>query len=420
MRGELGVAVQDWFFGAGRTCASASELLHGLCMVLRRHGMPVQRANLLVRTRQPQLEMLVYIWRASDSDRVVVDTTQAVVGVRRDRFEGGEVETVLLAMGHADEATWLDSPFHACLEQGAPLRRRLFEPETPRDFPILLDLSRLGMTDYLVMPVALPAPYLGALSVTTDAAGGFSSPAHDDLIAAEPAVALGFAHHVVQQANVAVLAAYIGVDPAHRVLDGAVKIGDSQSIDAVIGFTDLRGFTRFSSSASPEAVLQRLTRFFGAVHRAVSVRGGEILKFMGDGAMFVFPVGEQSLQGACAAALDAMTELRRELAPASEADDGEPADALRFATALHHGSVLYGNIGAVDRLDFTVLGSAVNQTARLETVAKRLDAPVVVSAAFAAATDRDCASRGRHRLPGLADPVEVFVPVGLGAGFRGS
>ena len=138
MADKLGARVQEWFFGAGRACVSASELLHGLCMVLRASGMPVQRANLLVRTRQPQLEMLVYIWRASDSDRVVVDTTQAVVGVRRDRFEGGEVETVLLAMGHADEATWLDSPFHACLVQGAPLRRRLIEPETPRDFPILL------------------------------------------------------------------------------------------------------------------------------------------------------------------------------------------------------------------------------------------------------------------------------------------
>lgn len=411
MQVELAAAVERWICGPGRDCGSASALLHGLCTELRRRGVAVQRANLLVRTRQPQLEMLVYIWRSTDSDRVVVDTTQAVVGVRHDRYEGGEVETVLLAMGHGDEATWLQSPFHACLASGEPIRRLLCDPETPRDFPILTDLDQLGMSDYLVVPVGFPAPYIGAVSFVTDAALGFSSETARSLVAAEPHLALGFAHHVVQQANIAVLAAYIGVDPAHRVMAGAVKIGDAQALDAVIGFTDLRGFTRFSGTASPAAVVAKLTRFFGAVHRVVSTRGGEVLKFMGDGAMFVFPVGERSLLESCRAALDAMDELRQDLAGATGAAAEQGADTYRFATALHHGRVLYGNIGAVDRLDFTVLGSAVNQTARLETVAKRLNEPVVVSPAFVEACDRPFASRGLHHLPGLDAPVEVYVPV---------
>ena len=411
MQVELASAVEHWICGPGRSCGSASALLHGLCMLLRRRGVDVQRVNLLVRTRQPQLEMLVYIWRSTDSDRVVVDTTQAVVGVRHDRYEGGEVETVLLAMGHGDEDTWLQSPFHACLQSGEPIRRSLWDPATPRDFPILVDLEQMGMSDYIVIPIGFPAPYVGALSFVTDAASGFSLETALGLVAAEPHLALGFAHHVVQQANIAVLAAYIGVDPAHRVMAGAVKIGDSQALDAVIGFTDLRGFTRFSGAASATAVVQKLTRFFGAVHHAVSTRGGEILKFMGDGAMFVFPVGERSLMESCRAALDAMEELRQDLDGPVDETHGGVRDEYRFATALHHGRVLYGNIGAVDRLDFTVLGSAVNQTARLETVAKRLDEPVVVSPAFAEACDRDFASRGRHQLPGLDDPVEVYVPV---------
>ena len=411
MQFELAAAVERWICGPGRDCGSASALLHGLCTELRRQGVAVQRANLLVRTRQPQLEMLVYIWRSTDSDRVVVDTTQAVVGVRHDRYEGGEVETVLLAMGHGDEATWLQSPFHACLASGEPIRRRLCDPETPRDFPILADLDQLGMSDYLVFPVGFPTPYMGAVSFVTDAASGFSSETARALVAAEPHLALGFAHHVVQQATIAVLAAYIGVDPAHRVMAGAVKIGDAQALDAVIGFTDLRGFTRFSGTASPAAVVDKLTRFFGAVHRVVSTRGGEVLKFMGDGAMFVFPVGERSLMESCRSALDAMDELRQDLAGSTGAAAARGADTFRFATALHHGRVLYGNIGAVDRLDFTVLGSAVNQTARLETVAKRLNEPVVVSPAFAEACDRPFATRGLHHLPGLDAPVEVYVPV---------
>ena len=113
----------------------------------------------------------------------------------------------------------------------------------------------------------------------------------------------------------------------------------------------------------------------------------------------------------CRSALDAMDELRQDLAGSTGAAAARGADTFRFATALHHGRVLYGNIGAVDRLDFTVLGSAVNQTARLETVAKRLNEPVVVSPAFAEACDRPFATRGLHHLPGLDAPVEVYVPV---------
>ena len=218
-------------------------------------------------------------------------------------FEAAQVETVLLAMGHTNESTWRQSPFHACLDTRTPIRRPLFDTTGARDFPILDDLEALGVTDYFVMPVQLPDPYVGAISIATARPGGFRPEKLRSFQATEPLIALGFAHHVVQQADVAVLAAYIGVDPARRVMAGAVQVGDSLELEAVIGFTDLRGFTRFSSESSSSEVVRKLTTFFSAVHTAVSNHGGEVLKFMGDGAMFVFPISERSKAEACTSAL---------------------------------------------------------------------------------------------------------------------
>lgn len=406
-------SIQAWLHGPGRTLPSAAALLDGLCHQLQHHGLELRRVNMLVRTRQPQLEMMVYIWRPSDSDRVVVDTTQKVVGVRLDRFRGGEVETVLLAMGHTNESTWQQSPFHACLSTKSPVRRLLVGSDTPRDFPILHDLEALGVTDYFVMPVQLPDPYVGAISIATARVGGFRGEKLQSFQDAEPLIALGFAYHVVQQADIAVLAAYIGVDPARRVMAGAVQVGDSLELEAVIGFTDLRGFTRFSSESSSAAVVQKLTTFFSAVHEAVSSHGGEVLKFMGDGAMFVFPISGHSKAVACQRALKAMDALRSSLpSNVSDAPDGAP-DVFRFATALHPGTVLYGNIGSVDRLDFTVLGSAVNQTARMEPIAKQLRQAVVVSSDFAAACPGVFRSVGHFPLRGLSEEAEIFVPMSM-------
>jgi adenylate cyclase len=402
--------IQGWMYGEGRKLQNASLLMHGFCTKLNEQGMSLRRANLLVRTRQPQLEMLVYIWRPAFSTRVEIDTSNKVVGVRRDVYEGGEVETVLLAMGHTDEQIYRQSPFHACLPEKGSIRRNLLDDSTEIDFPILEDLALLGVTDYFVMPVDFPEPYVGALSVATDAQDGFDSAQLLALESAEPVIALGFGPHVVHQATLAVLAAYIGIDPAHKVMAGAVRIGDSEELDAVIGFTDLRGFTTFSHVATPARIVEKLTRFFGAVQLTVSDRGGEILKFMGDGAMFVFPVGEYGVSGACETALEAIRELKMILGNGTASSEDSDAVEYRFTTALHYGRVLYGNIGSVERLDFTVLGNAVNKTARLEPVAKKLGQDIVVSKEFAESCPGEFRSLGLVELRGIPQPVEVLTP----------
>ena len=155
--------------------------------------------------------------------------------------------------------------------------------------------------------------------------------------------------------------------------------------------------------------MERLTTFFGAVQLTVTDRGGEILKFMGDGAMFVFPVGDGGIAAACETALAAVRELRLilENTSATAQDSAE----YRFTTALHYGRVLYGNIGAVERLDFTVLGNAVNKTARLEPIAKSAGEEIVVSREFAVACPAEFRTLGSYAVRGIQAPVEVLVPV---------
>ena len=247
-------AIQQWMFSEGRTLRDASRLMHEFCLQLNAQGLGIRRANLLVRTRQPQLEMLVYIWRPAYSDRVVVDTSNKVVGVRRDLYLGGEVETVLLAMGHTNESTYQASPFHACLTRGESIQCALDQTQDEWDYPILADLHALGATDYFVMPLQLPAPYTGALSVATDNLDGFDTAQLSSLESLEPVIALGFSPHVVHQATLAVLAAYIGIDPAHKVMSGAVRIGDAEELDAVIGFTDLQGSLPLAMSLPQSAL----------------------------------------------------------------------------------------------------------------------------------------------------------------------
>jgi adenylate cyclase len=201
------------------------------------------------------------------------------------------------------------------------------------------------------------------------------------------------------------LRTFLGDGPADAVLAGAIRRGDRRHIEAAILFCDLRGFTGMSERLDEADLFAALDRYFEAVVEAVRGGGGDVLKFLGDGVLAIFPVNA-SRTDACRAALEAVAETRERLAEAA-ATDGTP---LAFIATLHVGQVVYGNIGSPDRLDFTVLGPTVNLVSRLEGLAKELDQPLLCSAAFAAALDVPLASLGRFALKGVTEPEEVFGP----------
>jgi adenylate cyclase len=192
------------------------------------------------------------------------------------------------------------------------------------------------------------------------------------------------------------------------VLAGQIRRGSGQAIAAVIWSSDLRGFTRLSDHLPAERVIRILNELFDLQAKAITGHGGEILKFVGDGLLAIFPVASpaelaRAAANALAAANETLAALREQTPP-----EGEPP--LEIVVALHYGTVIYGNVGSADRLDFTVIGPAVNLVSRIEAVAKSLDLRLVVSDDFAEAYGGTLTSLGRHQLRGLDQPHELFVP----------
>ena len=209
-----------------------------------------------------------------------------------------------------------------------------------------------------------------------------------------------------------VLNAYLGAKTGPRVLEGQIRRGTGEEISAVLWSSDLRGFTARSDRLPGERMIALLNALFDVQAKAIHDHGGEILKFIGDGLLAIFPIeraemaaaGARQALEAATAAIAAVHELSDELAAA-----GEPP--LHIVVALHIGTAIYGNIGAADRLDFTVIGPAVNLVSRVEAVAKALNLPIVVSEEFARAYGGPLRSLGTHQLRGLATPHELFAPV---------
>ena len=206
----------------------------------------------------------------------------------------------------------------------------------------------------------------------------------------------------------AALEAYLGRRSAARVLAGPLRRGIGETIEAALLFADLRGFTALSESAPPSEVISALDAWFDRIAGSVHAFGGEVLKFMGDGVLAIFPVAAGSPRNACDAALKAVAAARSGMAHLDDARARDGLPPLPFGAALHLGEMLWGNIGAADRLDFTAIGPAVNLVSRLEGLCRPLERTVLISGAFAAATGAPQIPLGTHELRGIAAPCAVF------------
>jgi adenylate cyclase len=399
-----------WVVGEGLKGVPAAELFDGLCRRLVEAEVPLWRAFAGMRTLHPQWAGYGYTWRC----------------------DIGAVEPSQFARGAEYEELVLESPFGLLGRQireagagGAPwasLRRRLAGPEAQRDFPILERLAAAGATDYFAESVRFGAegdPSRGSglgYSFATDRAEGFSE---DDIRLFQsvlPAAALammGYAAHVIAGG---LLEAYLGGDAGRRVHSGAVERGSVESLRAVLWYADIRGFTRIADRTAGPVVVELLDEVFETLASTLRRRGGEILKFLGDGMLAAFPFAAGEREETCRRALDAAADAMRALDRLNAARKAKMKPVARVDLALHLGEVLYGNVGAVDRLDFTVIGPAVNEVARLEALCEPLGAPVVVSAELAAACGdrRRLKPLGRHPLRGVRRERDVFA-LDLGA-----
>lgn len=387
----------DWLVAAGLRGAGPAELLETAAEALRGAGVSLLRGFMGFRALHPLYSGYVLVWRRGG---VAVD--EATV---RRRAE--------------PQPEFLASPVHYMLtEQVETLRVRL-DQRGGLSFPIFEEFRAEGAIGYFARLLIFAATRRGQrqeqqgviFSWTTDRAGGFADAEIAAIERVLPTLALALRSVSAQQVAESLLCTYIGQDAGRRVLDGEIDRGGLRRQRAVVLFQDLRGFTRHADSAAPEDMVEALNAYLDAMGRPLLARGGEILKFMGDGVLGVIGLDDDAAVG-CRAALEAARETLAAVAGLNRIRALEGRLTMELDIVLHVGEVMYGNVGAVGRLDFTMIGPVVNEAARMEPMGRTLGRNVIASQAFfeACAMDgrRELESLGRHALRDIAGERELY------------
>ena len=377
-------AIVDWLADGARAAAAPQQVLLELADRLVESGVPLWRVAVFVRTLHPHIMGRRFLWRQGS-------------GVTVSEAPHEMLQT----------AEYRDSPVAQVTATGLALRRRLADPGCADDFAMLAELRGEGVTDYLISPLIFTDGAVHAVTWTTRQPGGFT----DAQVAGIDSVVAPLARvaevRALRRTASNLLDTYVGHQAGERILSGHIRRGDSETIAAAIWLSDMRGFTALADRLPPQDLIDLLNRYFDCQTPAIVEHGGEVLKFMGDGLLAIFPIAgtETDVGAVCRRALDAARAARAMVAGL----DGVPGvNGQRFGLALHIGEVLYGNIGGGNRLDFTCIGPAVNLAARIEKLAGRLGRTVLTSGGFARHCAGALAAVGQFVLPGFSDAQDVY------------
>ena len=380
-------AIVDWLIDGARSAAAPDQVLAVLCERLVECGIPLWRVAVFVRTLHPQVMGRRFLWRPG--------AEVAIMEAPHELFETEEFR---------------GSPVASVCTTGVALRRRLADADCPIDFPMLQELRAEGVTDYLASPLIITDGAIHAATWATRQPGGFT-----------PAQFAGIESVIAPLAQVAEIRAlrrtasnlldtYVGNHAGERILAGRIRRGDIESINAAVWLSDMRGFTALADRLPPRTLIDLLNRYFDCQVPAILDHGGEVLKFMGDGLLAIFPIAENDRDASriCARVLAAALDARAKVAALDGVPEIEGTDRVRFGLALHLGEVQYGNIGGGNRLDFTCIGPAVNLAARIEKLAGKLGRTLLASGEFARHCGSGLAPVGEFSLPGVSAAQPVF------------
>jgi adenylate cyclase len=380
--------VAEWLILEAMHEPDSEGFVGGLSERLLSHGIPLWRVVVGARALHPQLFGRTIMW-----ERGCHCTTE------RERPHGVE---------RSDE--YLANPVRLIHQGIGAFRRKLEGADAVLDFPLLPELKADGATDYVIMPLKTSGAVPDFISWTTDRPGGFTTEQLSLLYDLLPLIALVSELFATRRTERDLLSVYLGSDAAQRVLAGEIRRGAGTTIRAVLWYCDLNGFTALADRTPPDELIVILDDYFEAMARPVEARGGEVLKFIGDAILAVFRLDDTDDAVAAQHALAAATETTRAIDAINRQRAAEGADWLGSKIVLHAGEVMYGNVGAADRLDFTVIGPAVNQLTRVEPLSKVLGEAVIATAAFQELCGDGLVSRGEHRPAEGGPPIRVFVP----------
>ena len=377
--------ISDWLIDGARSAVNPPQMVAEFCERLVQAGLPLWRVGLFVRTLHPDILGVNFIWRS-----------------------GAEVTTGTADFSFLDSPEFTTSPLAIVFGEKREVRHRIDDPESKR-FPFLDDMRAEGVTDYIALPLLATDGSAHASSWTTRQPDGFSDEQLSGLRSLMPPLArLVEITNQRRRASI-LLDTYVGNRAGERILGGQIRRGHTETMHAAIWLSDLRGFTALSDRLPAETVVDILNQYFDCQVSAIRSHGGEVLKFMGDGLLAVFPIAEADgdIHHVCACVLEAARESRASV-EALHYPIGETIERFRFGVALHVGKILYGNIGGGNRLDFTCIGPAVNLAARLEKIAGRLHRTVVASERFAGICAGGWSDLGEFPIAGFSKAERVY------------
>ncbi len=381
----------EWLVDGAPGATQSTDIVERVATDLSRAGVPLERFFVFVTTLHP-----------------------TVLG-RQFRWAVGEpLKTLELTYEIQQSAAFSHSPIVRVVTTREEVRRKLDAPIDEADFGILHDLQREGCTDYLCAPLPFVSGETHAVTFVTRAPGGFTA-AHMATIhrILRPLSRLAEIYALRRVAG-NLLSTYVGHNSGERILGGHIMKGDIEVVRAVIWFSDLRGFTEMSSRMTPRTIIDTLNELFECQVPAIEKRGGEVLKFIGDGLLGIFPIGAaaDSTRARCEDALAASRDAFDALDERNTLSTRKPSPLpqLQFGLALHVGDFAYGNIGGASRLDFTAIGPAVNLAARLEGLTGKLNRRLVVSEDFAKVAAGSFDDLGAFDLKGVPEKQHVFTP----------
>lgn len=388
----------DWIVRRGLDGLDEGQLLREFCEKCREAGLMVSRALSFIDTLHPVHEGRIYRWR-DDS----VEEEAATDYARTD--QGGPAAE-----------SWQRSPFFHLLQTGEEeLRRRIGFGEAP-DFSIIQEMKDLGHTDYIVFIHRFAGDTKigdmdGVYSAwSTRHSEGFSDANVIALRRLVPALALAIKSAALARIADTLVQVYLGRDAGRRVLEGSIQRGVADRVEAALWFSDLRSYTAITDTAKPSEIIPLLNDYAEAVINSIHEAGGDVLKLIGDGTLAVFRADDPA--EACRCALRAEENLRARMKELNERRLAAEQPVTTAYIGLHIGEVFYGNIGSFDRLDFTVVGPAVNETSRIASMCRSVDRPVLVSSTFADSLPAEervrLVSVGRFALRGVGKAQDLF------------
>ena len=382
----LSDGVVDWLTNGTRDQRFIDNIFAEMCIRLQQAGIPLKRATMHVRIQHPQWLGAGFMWSDGMREATITRVDFDVVG--RSEFIG--------------------SPINEMMDGATELRERLEgDPSLGRKHAIYDEMRAKGLTDYVVWPLHHTLGKRHFVTFATDRPGGFDEAHVAALKKLLPVLALVSEIRIKNRLARTLLETYVGSHAGELILAGATRRGTGTTVRAAIMICDLRDFTKISDNWPRDDVIDLLNDYFDAMSEPIAKHGGEILKFIGDGLLAIFPLSQPD---ACANLLHAVTEARGAMAALNARNNGSGRAPLNYGIGVHVGDVMYGNIGSTSRLDFTVIGPAVNMASRLEALTKQVGRPVLLSRDFAELVARDFALErvGKYEVRGFSDPIELF------------